>query len=421
MKNLARLFLFLVFVVSCKNSVEHPTPETKKENFPSTIKVDKARSNQEVPLLSKYTDDVSYIKLKTPPNIFIRIIRDIQIFKGIVFIHDGEKVMVFDKEGNYIKQIGKVGRGPNEYINLRSFCFDKKNEDFLLFTGNSGDILRFNSNGQLIEKLFKLYWADYMYSLDNILVFSGIMGLTRNMPDSITQFATTNKLGQKIDLVLLPIYSIDNWRNKMLWFSGNFPSTEFNGVLLLYELGADTLFHVTGSGKIEPRYFLDFGKNNNPIETRYIAGSSEIRNRRNSYITAISPPFETNNNLWWKFALNKEAFLLRYDKTKQKAFTFFYKGENEIDLTRGKNTLDELGLVNDIDGGPDFFPEWSVYDDSTQLFISAKAAYDLKKELNPEYFEDRKIKFPEKKNKLLKLVNSLEEKDDWVLIVVKLK
>ena len=77
--------------------------------------------------------------------------------------------------------------------------------------------------------------------------------------------------------------------------------------------------------------------------------------------------------------------------------------------------------MNDIDGGPDFFPDWSVYDDSTQLFISAKEAFDLKKELTPEYFRKREIKFPDKKDKLLELVNNLKEKDDYVLMVVKLK
>lgn len=425
MKNAAFIFLFFILFVSCKNMARKPDllVGTKKEIFPARINVEEARLNQEIPLLSNFSENVSYIKLKTPPNIFIRVIRDIQISKDHIFIQEGlsQKVMVFDMEGNFIKQIGRIGRGPNEYIKLRSFCFDRNNEDLFFYTGNSGDIFKYNSNGELIDKLFRFPFADYMYSLNNILVFSGISGPTKGMLDGITQFATTNMQGQIIDSIPLPIYSIDNWRKKLLWFAGNFPSTKFNGILLLYGVGEDTIFQATESGKIEPRYFLDFGKYNNPIEIRYVAGSPEMRNKRNFYITAISPPIETFNNLWWKFALQKKAFLLRYDKTKQKAFTFFYKGEKEIDLATGRNSLDELGIVNDIDGGPDFFPEWSIYDDSTQLFISAKEVFDLKKDLTPEYFANREIKFPDKKAKLLELVNNLEEKDDYVLMVVKLK
>ena len=423
MKNSIQIFSVLFLFVSCKNVAQRPGSVTEKQTitFPVTINVKEARTNNEIPLLSDFSDDVSYIKLKTPSNIIVKSIRDIQISKDKFFIHEGlsQKVMVFDRDGNFIKQIGRIGRGPNEYINLRSFHVDKNNEDLLLYTGDLGDVFRFNFNGVLLSKLFRVYFDDCMYCLNNILIFSGFEVFDiRNLPDNIAQFATTNMQGQKIDSVLLPIYSIDKWRKKRISFRGNFPSTKFNDILLLYGSGEDTLFHVTGLGNIGPRYIMDFGQYKNPFETRYNLGAPE---KLNSYIEAISPPFETTGNLWWKFALNNEAFMLRYDKTKQNAFTFFYKGDKTIDFARGMNSLDELGLVNDIDGGPDFFPEWSVYSDSTQLFISAHEAFDLKKKLTPDYLESRKIKFPDKKVKLLKLVSSLEEKDDYVLMIVKLK
>jgi len=309
--------------------------------------------------------------------------------------------------------------GPNEYIYLRSFCFDQNNEDLLLYTGPSGYVLRYNSNGKVVGKLFKFPYADYMYSVGNILIFSGFVFLeARNMPDNLTQFATTNLLGQKIDSVQIPIYSISNWRKKGLYFPGNHPSTNFNGMLLLNGSEEDTIFQVTLSGKIEPRYFQDFGKFSNPIETRYIFRSPV---NLNNYIMAISPFFESINNVWRKYAFKNEAYLLRYDKTKQKAFTYYYKGDKAIDFTKGKKSLDELGIVNDIDGGLDFFPQWSVYDDSTQLFVSTIQALDFKKELTPEHFKNIDIKFPDKKDKLINLVNNLTEKDDFVLMVVKLK
>ena len=421
MKNLELLFFCFVSVVSCKNTAQKPAipVEIKAESFPITIKIDEARSNHEIPLLSNFSEDVSYIILKTPSSVIIKSINDIQISNGNIFILEGlsNKVMVFDMNGNFKKQIGKIGRGPNEYLSLRSFCLDQNDEDLLFYTGYSGDVYKFNNNGELIGRLFRFPFADYMYSLDNKLVFSGFAGSNRNMPDNITQFAITNLLGQIIDSILCPIYSIDNWRNKQLFFPGNFRSTKFNGGLLLYGWGEDTLFQVRESGKRKPKYFLDFGKYNNPINTRYVSGSPE---KLNSCIQAISPPFETYNNIFWKFALYGEAFILRYDKRKHEAFTFFYKGEKKIDFARGRNSLNELGLMNDIDGGPDFFPEWSVYNDSTQLFICAKEAFKLKKELTQEYFKSREVKFPKKKDKLQELVNNLVEKDDYVLIIVKL-
>jgi hypothetical protein len=422
MKNNLLSYMLVILLLSCKNIVQHSNSpeEMKKESFPVTIKVDEARSNHEIPLLSSFSDDVNYIKLKTPSNIIIKEIWDVQILKGNFFILEGlsETVMVFDKAGNFIKQIGNRGRGPDEYIYLRSFCIDQNNEDLLFYTSPSG-ILRYSSNGKVIGKLFKFPYADNMYSVGKILVFTGFLTFeTRNMPDDLTQFATTNQLGQKIDSVAIPFYSISNWRKKGAYFPGNHQSTNFNKSLLLNGSGEDTVFQITQYGKIQPRYVQDFGKFSNPVETRYIPHSQV---NLNNCIMAISPIFETVNNVWRKYAFKNEAFLMRYDKTKQEAFTFFYKGEKEIDFTKGKKSLDELGIVNDIDGGLDFFPKWSVYNDTTQFFVSAIEALDFKKELSPEHFKSKDLKFSDKKEELKNFTDNLTEKDDFVLTVVRLK
>lgn len=423
MKNIGYVFIFFIFIlfVMCKNIVRKPdsTIELKPNTFPIAINVAEALSNEETPLLSNFSDEVSYIKLKTPPGIFVRFVRDVQISRDKIYIDDISNVMVFDMEGNFIKQIGRQGRGPDEYIHLRSFFVDEMDEDIIFYTGNSGNVLRFNSSGKVTEKLFSYDYADNMYSLNNILVFSGLMSFTtRNMPDNIFQFSTTNMQGHKIDSVTLPLYSINNWRERSAFFPGNFLSIPYNEFLLLYGYGEDTIFQTTKSGKIEPRYLLNFGKYSFPFEERYVRSSFD---NRTNYIMAISSPFETSNNLWMKCALHKKAFILRYDKQKRKAFIFFYKGEKEIDFVKGRSSLEELGIVNDMDGGPDFFPKWSVKYDSTQLLISDIKAFNFKTEIAQEHFENREIKFPDKKAKLLELVNNLEEKDDYVLMIVKLK
>jgi hypothetical protein len=405
---------------SCSNTATHSnkTNEISKLIFPVTIKVDEARSNQEIPLLSNFCDDVTYIKLKTPDNIFIPSIRDIQISKENIFIQVGEIVMVFDMEGKFLRQIGKVGRGPTEYIYLKSFCFDNTGDYLFFLTGSpSNYIFKYTRDGEFIEKLFTYRFADKMFCLNNNFVFScyTLFSSKRFHPENIFKLATTDMSGKIIDSVLHQLYSIKNWQERDLFFPGNYQS-KFNGMLLSYDLGEDTVYQVNRSGKIEPRYILDLGNYQDPIETRYILTPG----RPNSFISAINPPFETANNIWWRFALNKKVFLLHYDKTRQKAFTLPYKGEVETDFGRGMSVPKEFGIINDIDGGHDFFPDYCVYADSTQLFISKFEAFYLRKILTPEYFINRNVKFPDKKDILLKLINDLTEKDDFVLMVVKL-
>ncbi len=423
MKKLIIVIISFVFLFGCKNTTEQADNVIEKPElvFPATINVDGARSNNEIPLLSEFADDVSYIKLKTPPNTFIQTIMDVQISNEYIFINTNMRVMVFDREGNYIRTIGKNGRGPNEYVYLRSFCVNKNDEgkdELIFYTGPEGDIYRYNISGDVIAKLFTYRFADYMFLIGNKLLLSGFWTTSKNLPENITQFATTDFNGQIIDSKLLPIYSVNNWEEQILTYPQNYTS-KFDNLLLLYGYLEDTIFQVNGSGKIEPRYILDFGNYSVPIETRYLGIQPE--GLINSSIIPLTTPAETGSNVWFKFAFQKQGFLLRFDKTNQRAFTYFYEGEKEINPERGRRSLEELGLVNDIDGGPVFYPKWSAYDGSTQICISDKPVFDLKQELTLEYFQNREVKFPEKKDSLVKLINSLEETDDYVLMFVKLK
>lgn len=410
---------------SCTNTTEKVQPIFEKPElvFPVTIDIDGARNNQETMFLSDYTDEISYVKLKLPSGLFLKLIRDVQIANDSIYVFEGtiNKIIVFDIDGNYIKTIGRIGRGPNEYISLRSFYVDQSDRYLLLYT-SSGDILRFTPDGVLVKKLFNLRYANEMYFLNHYLIFTGFSGSNMNMPDSIMKITVTDLNRTKIDSIPSPFYSIKNWRVKNLWFPGHFAASRYNGVLLSNEPCTDTILQISEGGEISPRYIFDTGGNSFPFEWRYTSKDEEIKRKRNDIIYITSSPFETENNLFLKFAFQREAFIYRFDKTTLKGSTFFYSGDAQIDMSRGDTGYpDEFGLVNNIDGGLDFFPQWSVYSDSTQLFISAKDAYEMKQTLTTEYFTNREAISPDMKTELIELVKNLEEKDDFVLMIVNLK
>ncbi len=425
MRKWINIIIFFSFLYSCTNTTEKVQPIFEKPElvFPVTIDIDGAKNNQETMFLSDYTDEISYVKLKTPDGFFIKVIRDIQFANDRIYVFEGiiNKVAVFDMDGNYIQTIGRVGRGPNEYIALNSFYVDEINGGLLFYT-SSGDIFRFSSDGVLIEKLFTLRYANEMYCLNNNLIFTGFMSSNRNMPDSIMKITVTDIKGDKIDSIPSPFYSIKNWREKNLFFPGHFGAVKYDGVLLSNEPCTDTILQISEGGEISPRYIFDTGGNSFPFEWRYTSKDEEIKRKRNDIIFITSSAFETENNLFLKFAFKREAFIYRLDKTTLKGSTFFYSGDAQIDMSRGDTGYpDEFGLVNNIDGGLDFFPQWSVYSDSTQLFISAKDAYEMKQTLTSEYLANREAIAPEKKAALIELVYNLEEKDDFVLMIVNLK
>lgn len=90
---------------------------------------------------------------------------------------------------------------------------------------------------------------------------------------------------------------------------------------------------------------------------------------------------------------------------------------SKLDDTRYMINSD-LGLVNDLDGGPNICPKL-VKDDYT--IISWIDAYKLKAYVASEDFKNSRSKYHGKKKKLEEIANSLKETDNPVLMLVRLK
>ncbi|MBM3420327.1 MAG: hypothetical protein FJY11_04245 [Bacteroidetes bacterium] len=89
-----------------------------------------------------------------------------------------------------------------------------------------------------------------------------------------------------------------------------------------------------------------------------------------------------------------------------------------MDISRLEDDVFIRGLVNDIDGGPNFYPAFMV--DETKLVMPVLAS-ELKNHIVSESFLSSIVKNPEKKKSLEKLANSLSDNDNPVLLVVTLK
>lgn len=79
------------------------------------------------------------------------------------------------------------------------------------------------------------------------------------------------------------------------------------------------------------------------------------------------------------------------------------------------------GLVNDIDNGLNFIPSYYFKNEDNEYLVSIIQPYEFKAHILSDYFSTSTPKFPEKKKELEKLANSLNENDNPVLMLVKLK
>jgi hypothetical protein len=181
--------------------------------------------------------------------------------------------------------------------------------------------------------------------------------------------------------------------------------------------------------KLNPAYSFNIGKYKEPVSERAkVRGNDRLRfiyvynvfqtkkylfvecKFGNKFpakrITPLETPIPTLNPIWY----NTRSVLGIFDKIKGNLV--FCKP------TSTNNRLFTSGLYNDFDAGPRFFPQKQINDSTMAMFIEVK---QLKEHIASDDFRKNNPKFPEKKEELEDLVNSLNEFDNPVLMFVTIK
>lgn len=99
----------------------------------------------------------------------------------------------------------------------------------------------------------------------------------------------------------------------------------------------------------------------------------------------------------------------------------YNKLTEEFSLVAPSNIDDQIeptGFENDIDGGINFMTRYAAND---TLIVSWFEPYQLKMYVASETFKKSTPKYPEKKNELERLAASLDENDNPVLMIIKMK
>lgn len=109
------------------------------------------QSTKEVSDLSDYIDDISVVKLNAN-NAIVPTASKMLLYSDKILLFYGEEIYEFYQDGRFSKTIGKVGRGPGEFIHLGDICIDN-NEQFLIGISNHNELYRYKlSNGEFVGK-----------------------------------------------------------------------------------------------------------------------------------------------------------------------------------------------------------------------------------------------------------------------------
>jgi hypothetical protein len=377
--------VFFIFL-SCSKG-EKPVIEINPEKF----KMSKVH-------LSDFTEDIEYVKLDSfilIPHIMSARTADNAV---IICTRPDCQLLVYDWNGRYLNKIGRQGNGPGEYKYPWEFCIDSKTNRVYVLNMNMKQILKYNLNGQYYGEIpleqFDTDFKDIDFRDNRIYLFEEI------------------------------IYGYAKYNWLIVDTTGSYVSSKFNSVSR-FKVRRGNIGDISFRYKDEIYYWNHFNDSVFEVKpegysVRYLFGKGSFRitpenqDDMKNYSQRIHP---------FIFIKSKHILFLIYFMKENWGIALLHENKNTFQSFELPYKAGELpvGVINDLDGGVLFNPEQLIIKNNREYLLSWVDAFSLKTHVASDAFKNSEPKFLVKKKELEKLAASLNENDNPVLMLVKLK
>ncbi len=404
MKNSLLLFALLL-LTQCHNGGKKELENSDKRedlfeiNYENILRIKKSNS------LSDIASDVRYIPFETGKDHLISRKPQYHFSDSLIFVGNNDHILVYDYSGKFIRKIGTPGRGPGEIDLIRIISVIEKEQIIIVQTNWSRKLMYFSFDGKFIKSIpipmdvFEIQALD----MDQLIIYySCSQGFEEYL------YVLSNGNWDTISTV----NNHYKWTNNtgltgMIGYDSFKPFYRYHDQIYFKSMYNDTVFTVLDN-KIKPTYFINLGKYHLPNELRPEPPQSALR-------------FRSENDNYF-FASVMEAGDMIFVTTEN------YKANINKNILFNSHTLEgsflvnksnePSGIINDWDNGMEFWPEGNVNDSEIFMTISSLT---LKTIPNEGDFNKATARFPEKKQALKEMIDKLNETDNPVLMLVKLK
>ena len=152
--------VFFCITYSCNSISDRSSPQevqiqlTEREFYNFDI-----RNHLDQPgklLLSSIAHEIRYIPLETTPACLLSRCRRAEIFNNNIYVADRKALYMFDMDGSFIQQIGKIGNGPGEYGSVLWFNFIISTNEIILYSYPTGRINVYDAESGEYKRSFRL-------------------------------------------------------------------------------------------------------------------------------------------------------------------------------------------------------------------------------------------------------------------------
>lgn len=333
-KNIWFLVSLMSIWIGCSSPNQKKEQVTTSDNPSKSVNIDLPKSGENKLNASVFADTVLYIPLETNPKSFIRRITQVQLTDKYIFINGFDRILLFSKDGKFMRQIGRKGKGPGEYASIFGFAVNRDTV-FITSTGKRS-VIKYTVNGDFVEEQpTTSQLVHFTVSPNNSIAWY-------NFPGGKLVFFDA-KL-QKADTITVD-YNVAKERSMYLWWD-DFDTyfQEGDHRLLFSNYMSDTIWDVS-NGKKEIGYILNLGSQLLP------------ENYRVEYCKGDFDRFEKNAAPYQKinlFETSSFLFMLQKGWVDNKINSLYLqdRSDNTIQKFESATIFDDLVIKEELT--PDF-------------------------------------------------------------------
>ena len=249
------VFFSLFFLYSCNSSSTKDIITVAEE-----IVID--AKHQTALSLDSIIKTVEFIKLETTDSCIVGAISQLIFTDSLIIIADNKSmtINVFDKTGKFKHQIGKIGHGPGEYVDITNLCIEPLKNNLAIFDNNQNKVLYYTLDGRYDYSEKTQFMLDYFEYLQNgyKAYYKGGMkdpklGKFKSNPLIVTDNRNSVLYGECVDY-----YELNKFEYTMVR-----PLRKFNNEVYFSPNFSNDIYLVTDSLLI-PKYHINIAWNGMP-------------------------------------------------------------------------------------------------------------------------------------------------------------
>ena len=377
---------FIQCISSCKND----------QSANNVVKMNDAKI--QTLYMSDYFESIEYIPLETKNECLIGNNPIFYLLDDFIVVADKGNCFAFDRlTGKFIRKIGTHGKGAGEYLQIPHGIIINEQEKTIFFVQGDHLIEYSLLDGAAVNtpsiRISPISLNKIAYIIKEDIWAISCLNIYGKHPNQMLFFDRKGMIDS------IPNYHVFTPKTNEVWI---YPEEIFfysyNKNVYHKYLYSDTIFKIVDR-KMQPEWIFQMKRS--PHILNQVRDTPSILSKEMVNYHLIYPILETDEYIFFNTKYQKQIHTFLFDKKRCEV-----------------KALEHGGFINDIDGGLTF---WPIVTNQNQDLACIYQADVMKDEINNNNLREQNVKNIPAFKKLQALISQLDEEDNPIVIIAKLK